>query len=256
MKKFYQLIFYFLFINSVYAQNIYSAIHLNDKYEIKEKKPIEKIESTTTFYNTNNIEKRKEITILNNKFRVLEEIRYNSDGEQIFKMENDYKYDSLKITNKITRKIPLIGNETTTSFFEYDSNNFLTKIVERNNQNQIIETVYFENNEKGNPIFLKINNGEYGYEKATYDYENNTYSTFVYNSNNELISSDNSVRLDFDIPTEDHQFNEYGDLIESKKFRFEYKYDNFGNWTKQTRYKIVGKSKIKDAEFIRKITYK
>lgn len=256
MKKSYQIIFCFLFLNSFDAQNIYSAIHLNDKYKINVEKPIEKIESSTTFYNAINIEKRKEIIILNNNFRILKELRYNSDGEEIFKMENEYKFDSLKISNKTTRKIPLLGNEIITSSFEYDSKNFLTKIVKRNNKNQIIETVQFENDEKGNPILLKINNGEYGYEKATYDYENNTYSTFVYNANNELISSDKTIRFDFDVPSEDHKFNEYGDLIESKKFKFEYKYDKFGNWTKETRYKIVGKNKIKDAEFTRKITYK
>lgn len=256
MRKIYQILVCLLLINTVYAQNIFSAIHLNDKYKIKQEKSIQKIESTTTFYNTNNIEKRKEIIILNDKFRVLKEERYNSNGEEIFKMENEYKFDSLKIKNKTTRKIPLIRNEIITSSFEYDSNNFLTKILKRNNKNQIIETINFENDKKGNPLLLKINNGEFGYEKATYNYENNTYSTFVYNANNELISSDNSIRLDFDIPTANHKLNEFGDLIESEKHSFVYKYDKFGNWTKETRYKIVGKNKIKDAEFSRKIVYK
>ncbi|MCG2780146.1 MAG: hypothetical protein L6264_04295 [Weeksellaceae bacterium] len=256
MRTFYQITFCFLLINSIQAQNIFSAIHLNDRYKIKQEKPVEKIESTTTFYNTYSTEKRKEITILNSKFHVLKEERYNSDGEEIFKMENEYQFDSLQIGNKTTRKIPLIGSEVIKSSFEYDSNNFLTKIVKRNNKNQITETVNFENDEKGNPILLKINDGEFGFEKATYDYKNNTYSTFVYNADNELKSSDKSIRLDFDIPTEDHIFNEFGDLIESKNFKFEYRYDKFGNWTKQIRYKIVGKNKIKDAEFTRKITYK
>jgi len=229
---------------------------LNDKYEIKYEKPIKKIESTTTFYNTNNTEKRKEIIFLNEKFRVLREERYNSDDELIFKMENEYKSDSLKIKNTTIRKIPLFGNEIITSFFEYDSNNYLTKIEKRNAKNQIIEIVYIENDNKGNPVTLKLNNGEYGYEKAVYDYSSNSYSTFSYNSSNELISSDKSVRHNFDIPTEDHKFNEYGNLIESKMFKFEYKYDKLGNWIKETRYKLYGKNKVKNAEFTRKITYK
>lgn len=256
MTKTLSIFLFLIFVNSFPAQNIFSAIHLNDKYDLKNEKPIKKIEATTTFYNPNSIEKRKEIIFLNDKFRVTKEERYNDDEEVIFKMENDYKFDTLIIKNSVTKKIPLFGNQTVTSCFEYDSNNFLTKIEKRNNKNQIIETIKFENNEKGHPILLKINDGEFGYEKATYNYESNTYSTYVYNANNELISSDYSMQISFDIPSKDQKFNEFGDLIESQNFKFEYKYDKYENWTKEIRYKIVGKNKVKVAELTRKISYK
>lgn len=237
------------------AQNIYSALHINDAYEISQKKPIKKIESKTIFYNTNSTEKRKEITYLNHKFRVTKEERYNEDDELIFKTEVDYKADTLEIKNITTRKIPLLGYEITTTYNIYDHHDFLTRTEKYNTKNQLIEIVSLENDDRGKPTLLVINNGEYGYEKATYDYKNNTYSSYVYNSKNELVSSSLYNTLDYQRPTNDNTFNEYGDMISSQMFYFEYKYDKFGNWIKQTRYKKVGDKKILNAEFSRKIVY-
>lgn len=143
---------------------------------------------------------------------------------------------------------------TKTSYI-YDSNNYLIKIEKRDGKNQLFEVINFENNEKGDPILLIINDGEFGYEKAAYDYSNNTYSTAVYNSNDELISSESFLKLNFDLPIKGETVNEFGDVTESKNYDYEYKYDKFGNWIKEVRYKDSGKNKVKNAEFTRKITY-
>lgn len=237
------------------AQNIYSFLHSNDAYEVSQKKAIKKIEEKTIFYNVNSIEKRKEIIYLNRKFRVTKEERYNGDEELIFKREVDFKSDTLEIKNITTHKIPLLGNEITINHYIYDANNFLIGTKKYNTKNQLIEIVKIENNERGNPIALVINDGEFGIEKATYDYNNNSYSTFVYNAKGELVSSSLYNTLNYQKPTHDNAFNEYGDMVSSQMFLFEYKYDQYGNWTKQTRYKKVGNNKILDAEFKRKIFY-
>lgn len=254
--KNYILPFIFILIPSIFfSQSISSALHINDAYDIGKKRPIKKIESKTVFYNVNSTEKRKEIIFLNRQFRVTKEERYNEDNELIFKREVDFKADTLEIKSITTRKIPLFGNEITTTHYIYDNNNFLIGTEKYNTKNQLIEVVTIENNDKGNPISLVINNGEFGSEKATYDYKNNSYSSFVYNTKGELVSSSLYNTLNYQKPTNENIFNEYGDMVSSQMFLFEYKYDEYGNWIKQTRYKKVGSKKILNAEFKRKIFY-
>lgn len=255
MYRIYFIMFSFLMNVSLQAQNIYSAVHLNNKYDVRTEKQIKKIEISSTFYNLNNVEKQKEVIFLNDQFRILKTERYNSEGELIYKSEKEYQSDSLIIKSRTSRKISLIGFDVTKTLYIYDSNNYLIKIEKRNGKNQLIEVISFENNGNGDPILLIINDGEFGYEKATYDYSNNTYSTVVYNSNNEMISSESFLKLNFDLPIKGETINEYGDVTESKDYMYEYKYDKFGNWIKEVRYKNDGKNKVKNAEFTRRITY-
>lgn len=226
------------------AQNISTTLHINDAYKIGKKRSIKKIESKTVFYNVSNTEKRKEITYLNAHFRVTQEERYNEEDELIFKMENEYEADTLIVKSTTTRKIPLLGYEITSKSYIYDDHKFLIRYEKYNPKNQLIEVVSIENDDKGNPIFQVINNGEFGYEKATYDDKNNTYATYIYNTKDELVSSSLYNTLNYEKPTQDNIFNEYGDLVSSLMFSFEYKYDQFGNWTKETRFKKVGDKKI------------
>jgi len=131
----------------------------------------------------------------------------------------------------------------------------LTKIIKRSQNNTIFETVHLQNDDKGNPILLYLNNGELGYEKASYDYVNNTYSTYYYRANDELITSDLSSPLDFNEPIEGYRYNEFGDMVETPLYLLEYQYDDFGNWTREKRYQKVGNQKILKAEVSRKIKY-
>lgn len=254
-----KFLFYLLLVllsNICFAQNIYSALHLNDSYEVHYQKPIKKIILKSIFYNSYSTEKQTEIIYLNNGYRVLSSERYNADEELIFKYENEFKDDSLTVKSITTRKIPLLGYEYTTSKFEYDLKKSLTKEIKMNNQNEVIQTVTYENDDRGNPTLLRLSNGGYGYEKVVYDYANNSYSSFIYNSDNELISTDENIWLNYNKRFKNQKNNEFGDTIEDNYFLFEYKYDKFGNWIKQIRYKKVGKNKVLNAEFSRKITYK
>ena len=255
MKNYILPIIFILFPTIFFSQSISSALHINEPYKINQKKAIKKIETKTVFYNRQNQEKRKEITYLNDRFRLIKEERYNEDGEMIFSMQNEYLSDTLKVKSTTVRTIPLIGNEIVHTTYEYDVQSFLTKIIKRSQNNTIFETVHLQNDDRGNPILLYLNNGELGYEKASYDYVNNTYSTYYYRANDELITSDLSSPLDFNEPIEGYRYNEFGDVVETPLYLMEYHYDDFGNWTREKRYQKVGNQKILKAEVSRKIKY-
>lgn len=259
MRKFIQTIFITIILCCPYyphAQNIFTAVRTNQRYEVKYNKQIDKIEVNTIFYNPNKTEKKKDVYYLNKEYRVVRQEGYDIEGKMIYNSIIEYKNDTLKTKTISNRKIPFIGIETQITLYNYDINNHLINVSKLNQNNELREVINFENDEKGNPILLIINNGEYGYEKATYDYGNNIYSTFVYNAKNELISTNEGISLNRNILKPQNKYNEFGDIMESSEYIFEYDYDKFGNWVKEYRFKKNGKKKVKNAFFVRKITYK
>jgi len=244
-----------LYTNVICAQNIFTAVRTNQRYEVKYHKQIDKIEVNTTFYNANNTEKKKDIVYLNQEYRVIRQEGFNVEGKMIYNSLIEYKNDTLKTRTISNRKIPLFGNETQITLYNYDANNHLINVSKQNHKNELIEVINFENDEKGNPILLIINDGEYGYEKAKYDYVNNTYSTVVYNAKHELVSSSEGILLNRNNLNPNNRYNEFGDIIESKEYFYEYDYDKFGNWIKVYRFKKNGNKKVKMALVVRKITY-
>lgn len=250
MKKTATLILIFtLFITN--AQNILSALNYNEKYDVKESKPIDRIVKSVLFYNKNSTEESTEITYLNDNFRVLKEERFNSEGELKYSTQITYKNDSIKIGRFTTTKIPLLGNQIEYTTYDLDTHNFLINIIKKNKRNQIFETVHLENDEHGNPVFLKLNEGQFGYEKATYDYENNLVTVYYYNKNDEVITT-NSSQINY---SKDGT-NNLEKTVTISDMLLEYKYDKYGNWIKETRYQVAGKNKTKKAVFTRKIYYR
>lgn len=73
---------------------------------------------------------------------------------------------------------------------------------------------------------------------------------------NELITTSEGISLNRNILKPQNKYNEFGDVMESSEYIFEYDYDKFGNWVKEYRFKKNGKKKVKNALFVRKITYK
>ena len=254
MKKTY-LLFLLLFFSFANSQSILSALNYNKKYDVKQSKSIDKIVSTLIFYSSSSIQEFSEIIYLNSNFRVLKEERFSAEGELKYSTEIKYKNDSMKIGRNTTTKIPLLGNQIEYVTYDLDSDNFLINIIKKNKRNQIFETVHLKNDEFGNPIFLKLNDGAFGYEKANYDYENNQVTVFYYNSKDELITS-STAKLDYSKLKNDDEYNEKGDLVKSSNTLFEYKYDKYGNWIKQIQYNVRGINKIKESVFTRKIHYK
>ena len=252
------LLLFFVF-NSIYSQSIYSVLQIDSDLELRENIFVSEITTEIIFYNHDNIERRKKITSLNYKNKLISELRY--DSEDKLKERLTILYDSTgekSSLSKFERWHDIIGYSAETSFYEYDENGFLVKDIDKNQNNKVISETSIVNNERGHPIELKIKmdgNVDYGIEIAEYDYSNNSVIMKVIDANGNLIATTKS-KIDFSIKDENEVVNEFGDIIKSKDFEFEYKYDKKRNWTTQIRYKIIGGKRIKNAEFRRKIKYR
>jgi hypothetical protein len=258
----YKILFtiYVLFqFGAIYSQSIFSALRHDEKLELRDNIVVSEITTEIIFYNENNIEKKKEITTLNLKNKVICEHRFDSDSKLTERITILYDSTQTKsMTQKFERWHPLLGYSSEISVYEYDESGFLVKVIDKNKNGKVFRESFIKNNLKGNPIELKLrenNNFDYGMEKAKYDYENNSVEIQVLD-NQENILSKNTVRIDYTIKEKNDIINDFGDLIKYDDYEFDFKYDKFGNWIKQTRYKIAKNRKVKNAEFTRKIKYR
>lgn len=256
MKKLtYLVLFTIINIYSLVGQNIYSALHHDEKLKFNGDRNIKKIIKQVTFLNKSGKEIEKSTIIFNDSSRVVQEDRFN----ERYKRQTRFiiNYDSTQ-THSIKRKVQLrqpYVRKSTTTFYKYDENNFLIKIIDKK-YNKVFRITNIINNKNGHPIELEVieNSILYGKEKAEYDYENNIMKRTVYSPSGEILSS-TSGRIDFSISDKRDLRNEYGDLIQSKLFKFEYKYDKYGNWKRKKRYMLKNGKWTENALFKRTITY-
>lgn len=253
------LLFFASFINSIYSQSIFSALHIDSDLELRKNILVSEITTEITFFNQNNIERKKEITSLNSKNKIITELRYDSEDNLKERLTRIHDSTATKsISRKIERWHPIVGYSSETAFYKYDEKGFLIKVIDKNQNNKIIRETTIINNEKGNPIELKLktdSNVDFGIEIAEYDYLNNSVITKVFDKNGKIISTNNG-KIDYSKKEENDIINEYGDVIKSEDYEYEFKYDKKGNWTTQVRYKIIGGKRIKNAEFRRKLKYR
>lgn len=254
------IVFKLTLITTLFTQNIYSALHHDRKFDLRDSVIVKEVITEKIFYNINGKEKKKEVTVLNGYHQVLSETRFDSEGTKTAKLS--FEYDSLGVHSqrrKIERWQKHFGYSSEIASYKYDSANCLIKITDRNKNNEVIRETILENNQNCHPskLTLKIpNNGSIGFEIASYDYTKNLIKSEVIDANGNVIST-NTGQIDFSLNSYlDNKYNSYGDLIKSEKFEYQYKYDKFKNWTKQTIYKNVDGKRKKDRVFSRKIKYK
>ena len=250
--------FLFVFIgliisNHIYSQSIFSELSINKKYDILENIKVSKVTMTSIFYSDDKTEKKKEIIYLNDNFYEVKGEYFNSTDEMTGSFTSSLRNDSLILERNSVSKIPYLGLESVKIKYFYDHNNYLIRKEKYNNKKQLIEIVHLVNDDFGNPIKLVLNNGEYGL--ARYNYLENKFISGVYSNDGKLLSENNS-KINFKLKDSNYQYDEYGNTIFNGKYFFIYKYDKFNNWIKQTRYLLLNNSKVKNAEFIRKIYYK
>jgi hypothetical protein len=247
--------------NSLFGQNIYTALHINRTENVRKNKAVREISEENKFINTSGQEIKKNKKILNQNFLVEREERFDEQGKLTDRITR--KFDSLgqRILSRQFEGWNILGYSMETAFYEYDSNGHLIKMTDRNSKGQIIQQAILSINENGHPMKLELYDGNenlYGSEVATYNYSTNQAFIEVHDKNDRILSSD-STTIDFtkskDFPRPGDIYNEYGDLTSSKKYIYERKYDEFGNWTTETIYKIVDGKKKKDRIFKRKIKY-
>jgi len=243
-----------------HSQNIYSALQHDRPIDLRENSNVSQINSTNKFYNSTGIEIHKEVSIINEKRRLVSELRYDETGKLIAKLS--FKYDSTQtksISSKFERWNKFTGYTSETSTYDYDEKGFLIKVSDRNKNNVLIRETFLTNNENGHPIELKLKEIDFnfsGKEIAEYDYINNSADTKVVDENGKVIST-NKSKIDFSINKyPNSEYNELRDLVKSDNYEHEYKYDKHSNWTKQTIYKIVNGKRKKNRVFKRKIKYR
>ena len=239
------------------SQNIYTALNHDRKEEIRDKSAKEIIEENT-FFNSSGKTVDKNVKKLNDKNRVLVEERFGDDGKLKARLTFDYEPTG---THSLFRKFERWNNgrySSETAYYDYNESWQLVRVTDKTSQGQVIQVTVLTNNEKGHPVQLQLldgNGNSYGYEIAEYDYSKNLFYKEVRSNEGKTLSRD-TLTIDYNVQTESSTHNEHGDLVKSEGTIREYKYDDFGNWTMLTIYKLEKGKKKRDRIFKRTIKYK
>jgi hypothetical protein len=252
---------FLLTANSIFGQNIYTALHINRPESFRKNKAINEVREENLFINSSGQEIKKAKKILNKNYLVQTEERFDDQGKLTVRLKRTFDSLGQKIVARQFERWNILGYSLETAFYEYDATGHLIKMTDKNSTGQIIQHAILTNNDQGHPIKLELYDGNgnlYGTEVATYNYSTNKALTEVQDKNGKTLSSD-STTIDFtkskDFLKQGEIFNEYGDLVSSKNYVYERKYDEFGNWTVETIYKMVNGKKKRDRVFKRKIKY-
>ena len=247
--------------HNLFAQNIYSALHLNRQVEARGNKAIKEISETNTFYNATSTEIKRNKKTINAYFLVAAEERFDGNGKLEAKLTRQFDPTGTKITSTKFERW-LRGTYTVEiSSYSYNEKGHLTEIIKQDADGKTLFYAKILNNDNGHPIQLESfdgNGNSYGIEVAEYDYAKNEALTKVLDRNGKQLST-NTITIDFkkmvEFPRNGDEFNELGDLMSSEKYSYKRKYDNYGNWTLTTIYKKVDGKLKKNRRFKRKITY-
>ena len=234
------------------GQNISSRLHKNEFQNLRLIKTINKVVIKSVFYGTSGkTESRTEAHYFNKLGKSTNGEYLNLETNVKGGYFNEYLNDSLLI-KRSSYFHSKYSNEKSVLMYEYDEHIFLIKVTKIEGPTDIYKSLNYVNDDFGNPTKLIINEGEFGYEIAEYDYPNNIANLAVYDRNNNLLSK-SSLTIDLYKKNTENEYNDLGDVISSSNYIFEYKYDKVGNWIQQIRFKKDGKKK--DAVFTRKIFY-
>ena len=261
MQKLTVFIFLILISGLSNAQNIYSALQLNQEREYKKVRP-KKIIETNTFYNSNGKQVEKNIKTFDEAGMLLVEERYDKNGT--LKARLAYTNDTVhrvKLTRAFERWTQF-GYSKETAFYTYDTNFFLVRTTDKDENGNIIRQANLICNDKGHPIELSLfdgNGNSFGKETARYLYDKNKVVTSVVSNDGIILSSD-TVKISYleasKFPAGNEVYNTNGDLTNWTRqnlngtetiFEEEYTYDNFGNCTEKKFYKVSvkGNGKLK-----------
>ena len=259
----YGLIFTLLLtVNSLLGQNIYTALHINRPEDVRRNKEIREILEKNTFRNSSGREVKKNKKTINNNYLVQTEERFDNQDKLTDRLTRQFDSLGQKITSRqFVHWNKVLGYSLEIASYEYDSNGHLVKMTDKDSKGRTIQQAILSNNEKGHPLKLELYDGNgnfYGTEVATYNYASNQALIEVLDKNGKTLSAD-STTIDFtkskDFPRQGDVFNEHGDLMSSKNYEYERKYDEFGNWTAETIYKVINGNRKKERVYKRKIKY-
>lgn len=249
-------IFTFLFFYSfnTFSQSIITNLRRGPEYTFRGVIPVVKYKEKSILYGrSGRNETRTETHFLNEKQMPLQGENYFLERDLRGTYANEYLNDSILIKRTTTQQGRYVKFFKRIVVYSYDPDDFLIEQSIIEGPTDIYKTIKYINDDRGNPIRLTIDDGQYGYETSQYNYINNTAQISTYDNNNNLLST-SSILINRDQKDANNQYNEYGDIIESKNYKFKYKYDKNHNWIKRTRFSKS--DKIKEAVFTRKIFYR
>lgn len=256
MNKNFTLIFLFLTQISL-SQSILSYMNFGTEREFKSDKLVLESSSDFTFYNQSGEEKKKEISSYNIDNNLQFELRYDEEGNLKQRLSIQYNEVGKKVESKFENWLAIIGHTSESTSYKYGTNNFLVLLISRDQFNNIIRETTFINDKKGNPteLVIKVKGLLEGKETAVYNYEENQVEVSYFNSSDEFVNKNKSKIYFTNIEPGDI-VSEYGDILKSKTYEHEIKYDKYGNWTKKIYYKISNGKKNKKSEIRREIKYR
>lgn len=237
------------------AQNIFSALHLNENRDYKTARPKTIIE-TNIFHGPSGETQQRHIKSFDDAGMLVSVQHFDKDNKLSGKATyiNDTVH-RIVLSSAHERKDRYSVTKSTTEYF-YDSSHFLVRIRNKNAFGIATMTTSIVNNEKGLPVEMTVTDqaGQpFGKETASYDYNRNLAFTAVYSNDGRKLSGD-SIKISFNnafqFPDNTTQFNEQGDMIASQSsnlngtvtnYEYEYKYDQFGNCLEQKIYKVTAR---------------
>lgn len=240
----------------VRAQNIFTALHLNDDIEYRGRNP-KKIIETNIFFTSKGKKINKAVKNFDPAGMLLSEERFDDDGNVEARLT--YVNDTVNkiILSRVFERWTVVGINRETAYYQYDQHFFLTGITEKDKMENLYQVTKMECNMNGHPIELMLFDGKgnlYGKEIATYLYDRNQVVSTVISGDGRKLSTD-TMKISFKnankFPLENEVYNESGDLINSTKFyndgsqriyEYEYDYDSYGNCLEERIYKVIVQS--------------
>lgn len=256
--KFSTLLTLFLFSLSVYSQSINSYLNSEERTDFRSEKLVEEVKIDQLFYNSSGIETKIEVISYNFQNKDIISNRY--DENKILKQRLTRLYDATGtriISTRLDNWHSLIGHFYDTKYYYYDTNGFLSKIFEKDSNNNIIRQTFIINNEKGNPLELSIVEGDQiiAKETAEYNYEQNEVVIKYFTGSDELLNTD-LRRISYTERESNDIINEYGDIVKTNAYQNNIKYDKYGNWIKKVYFKIENGKLVKKTQQVRSIKYR
>jgi flagellar hook protein FlgE len=239
-------------VNSMFAQSIFSVIHLNDKEDIQHGYAKYITWKLTDF--------KVEGTRISKGSKSL-----NHNNQVIKDFEDDVNNDSWQniITTDFNSRTGLVQSRSyyrqhisgdfilENQIFKYDINNFITEIINKDKNGKTYVHTLIKNNEKGLPIELISYATEETLieycERAEYLFDENLYISKIYSSEGVLLSSNKEI-LNFNdnykFKNSGNEYNQTGDLIKSYisedgYILHTYKYDEHSNWIEYHVYDVT-----------------
>lgn len=237
-------------VKPIYGQEINTGLYLNIQEDVLRDKPIIEIHEKTTIISDSRVFTKISTKTLNKNYLITQSKTVHYDGTETITTS---EYDSLgqRVISRSSEKQTTRGPITTNTFYEYDHNNRLIKILYKNLNGKLTNFAIYAYNEFDHPVSLELyNNGRFtASEEVSYNYETKTAVKTVKNGARKIV-----LTSSLPIQAVIKPANNIEQYIISTHEKTEI--DEFGNWTTLIGYRSAKKDeKVKFIEIRRTIKY-